>query len=106
MKSLNLALVFACEVALVTAVAWWGASAGGVVAGIVTGGALVVFWGAVMAPKARWRLPEPLRTAVALVLFALGTAAFVGVGETVVAIVFAAAAAGSTAAAQRWPEAG
>jgi hypothetical protein len=65
---------------------------------------VIVFWGAFVAPKASRRLPDPLRFACELVIFAAATAAFAAVGQPVVAIVFALAAAATAALVRRWPE--
>jgi hypothetical protein len=90
---------FACEIAAVVAVVWWGWPVLGILLGVV----VIAVWGAWVAPKAKRRLPDPLRLLVELVIFALATAAFAGVGQTVVAIVFAVAAAGTAGLSRRFP---
>jgi hypothetical protein len=45
-KAASLAVRFACEVAAVAGLVWWGWP----VAGIVAGAAVIVFWGAFVAP--------------------------------------------------------
>ena len=79
---------FACEIAAVAAVVWWGWP----VLGILLGVAVIAVWGAWIAPKAPRRLPDPMRILIELAIFALATVAFVEVGQTTMAIVFAVAA--------------
>jgi hypothetical protein len=98
-SGVNLAVRFACEVAAVAAV-WWGWP----ILGIVLGALVVVLWGAFVAPKAARRLRDPLRLACELVLFAAATAAYVAVGQTVVAVVFAVASLVTACLVRVWPE--
>jgi hypothetical protein len=90
---------FACEIAAVVAVVWWGWP----VLGIVLGIAVIAVWGAWVAPKAQRRLPDPLRLLVELVIFGLATVAFAAVGQTVVAVVFAVASVASAGLSRRVP---
>jgi hypothetical protein len=90
---------FACEIAAVVAVVWWGWP----VAGIIAGAVVILLWGAWVAPKSRRRLPDPARIVLELVIFGAATAAFVSVGQTVVAIVFAVAAVVSAGLSRRFP---
>jgi hypothetical protein len=90
---------FVCEIAAVVAFVWWGWP----VLGIVLGAIVIVVWGAFVAPKAARRLADPARGALELVIFGAATAAFVSVGQTVLAIVFAAAAAASAGLSRRVP---
>jgi hypothetical protein len=90
---------FACEIGAVVALVWWGWP----VLGIVAGALLIVVWGVLVAPKSRRRLRDPARIVLELVLFAAATAAFVSVGQTVLAIVFAVAAASTAALSRRFP---
>ena len=85
MTALALTLRFACEIALVVAVVWWGWP----VAGIVLGLGVIAVWGAFVAPKARRRLRDPLRLIVELALFACATAAYAAVAGAAVAAIFA-----------------
>ena len=100
MSVANLTIRFACEVAAVVAIVWWGWP----VAGILLGAAVIAFWGAFVGPKSPRRLRDPLRLACELVIFAAATAAFVAVGQTVVAVAFAAAAAVTASLVRVWPE--
>jgi hypothetical protein len=90
---------FACEIAAVVAVVWWGWP----VLGIVLGLAVIAAWGLWAAPKSARRLPDPARLLVELVIFALATVAFAEVGQTVLAIVFAVAAVVTAGLSRRFP---
>jgi hypothetical protein len=102
-SALNLTARFACEIAALVAVAWCGWEITPVL-GFVFPALVAGAWGAFIAPKARRRLPDPGRFALELVVFAAATAAFVSVGQTAVAIVFAAVALVTAALVRRWPE--
>jgi hypothetical protein len=90
---------FACEIAAVAALVWWGWPFLGILLGI----AVIAVWGAWVAPKARRRSPDPWRLAIELAIFALATLAFVEVGQTAVAIVFAVAAVVTAGLSRRFP---
>ena len=100
MSAVNLTVRFACEVALVVALVWWGWP----LLGIALGAAAIAVWAAWIAPKARRRLADPLRLGLELVLFAAATAAFWAVGQHTVAVVFAVLAVGTALLVRRWPE--
>jgi hypothetical protein len=51
-----------------------------------------VIWGAVVAPKARWRLPRPVRVVVELGLFGVGAGALAVARRPVLALVLGGAA--------------
>jgi Protein of unknown function (DUF2568) len=102
-KALNLAVRFACELAALVAVAWYGWRINPVL-GVAFPLALAAVWGMWIAPKAQRRLRDPARIALELVVFAAATAALVSVGQTLVAVVFAAAAVGTAALVRVWPE--
>jgi hypothetical protein len=103
LAGLNLTLRFACELAALAGVAWfgWGVSP---VLGAVFPLVVAVVWGLWIAPKARRRLPDPARFVVELVVFAVATAAFSSVGQPVVAAGFAVAAVVTAALVRVWPE--
>jgi hypothetical protein len=90
---------FACEIAAVVAVVWWGWP----VLGIVLGIAVILVWGAWVAPKAKRRLPDPLRLLVELGIFTLATVAFAEAGQTAVAVAFAAASVLTAGLSRRFP---
>jgi hypothetical protein len=90
---------FACEIAAVVAVVWWGWPVVGIIAGVV----VIALWGLWVAPKSTRRLPDPARIVLELVIFGAATAAFVSVGQPVVAIVFAVAAVVSAGLSRRFP---
>jgi hypothetical protein len=73
------------------------------VLGILLGIAVIAVWAAWVAPKAQRRLADPMRLIVELGIFALATVAFAEVGQIVLAIVFAVAAAVSAGLSRRVP---
>lgn len=97
MKSLALAVRFLCEIAAVVAIVWWG----WFWLGILEGAAVIVVWGIWVAPRARQRLPDPLRLAVELAIFTVATLGYAHVGEKVLALVFVCAAAATALASRR-----
>ena len=97
MKSLALAIRFLCEIAAVVAIVWWA----WFWLGVVEGAAVIVIWGAWVAPKARWRLADPLRLAVELAIFTVATLGYAHVGQRVLALVFVCAAAATAFASRR-----
>ncbi len=102
-KSANLGLRFACELAALVAVGWWGWIVSPVL--VVALPLLVaVVWGAFVAPRARRRLPDPGRFALEIVIFAAATACFLAVDQRLVAVVFAVVAAVTTLLVRKWPE--
>jgi hypothetical protein len=102
-QSANLALRFACEVAALVAVGWWGWTVVWPL-GVVLPLVVAAVWGAWIAPRARRRLPDPARLAVEAVIFAAATAAFVAVGQPVGAAVFAVVATVTALLVRKWPE--
>ena len=93
------AVRFGCEIAAVVAVVWWGWPWLGLLLGV----AVIAVWGAWVAPKAQRRLPDPYRLVLELAIFALATVAFVEVGQTTIAIVFAIAALITAGLSRRFP---
>jgi hypothetical protein len=100
MKNAVYAIRFLCEVAAVVAFVWHG----WIWQGIAIGCAVILFWGFFVAPKAPRRLRDPLRLVSELVIFLGATAAFVEVGQHVVALVFGVCAVCSAGLVRRWPE--
>jgi hypothetical protein len=90
---------FACEIAAVVAVVWWGWPVLGVLAGAV----VIALWGTWVAPKSKRRLSDPARIVLELVIFALAAAAFASVGQTLLAVVFAVAAVATAGLSRRFP---
>jgi hypothetical protein len=93
------AVRFACEIAAIVAVVWWGWP----VVGILVGLAVIAVWGVWVAPKAPRRLADPGRLVLELAIFALATVAYVGVGHVALAIVFAVAAVATAGLSRRFP---
>jgi hypothetical protein len=102
-KAANLTLRFACELAALVAVGWWGWTVSPVV-GIALPVVVAGVWGAWIAPKARRRLDDPLRLVIELVIFAAATASFIAVGQSILAVVFAVAATVTALLVRKWPE--
>jgi hypothetical protein len=97
-----LAVRFLSELALLGVLIWVGVEAGsGVPMKILLALALpalaATVWGAVIAPKARRRLPDPARLAVEVVLFVAAAAALAAAGHPVPATAFAVVAIATAA---------
>ena len=90
---------FACEIAAVVAVVWWGWP----VLGIVAGAVVIGLWAVWVAPKSNRRLSDPARIVLELVIFGAAAAAFASVGQTPLAIVFAVAAVVSAGLSRQFP---
>jgi quinol-cytochrome oxidoreductase complex cytochrome b subunit len=91
---LLLAVRFALEIAALVALGYWGFETGDGVLGVVLGvGAplvAAVAWGTFVSPKASVKLPEPLRLAVELLIFAAAAGALADAGRAELALSFAA----------------
>ena len=98
-----LAIRFACELAALAALGWWGARASGIVLAIALPVAAATLWGAVVAPRARHRLRDPLRFAAECIVWASAVLALVDGGQAVLAAGFGVVAIG-IAIASRWYE--
>ena len=109
----NEGLAFLLELAMLVALAWWGAETGGtriasVVLGVGAPVAAAVLWGLFAAPRARIRLPMAGLLAVKALVFAAATAAIhsrgrprLAIGFAIVALANAAIAAADRDAAMR-----
>ena len=105
MSAANLTVRFACELAVLAAVGWWGWQQSRVL-GFLLPVLVAIGWGVAIAPKARRRLRDPARFALELIVFAAATAALVSVGHAAAAAIFAVAAVLSGALVRVWPEPG
>jgi hypothetical protein len=96
LRGVTLTVRFLCELAMLAALAYWGFSVGdGVAAWLLGIGAPLLaagIWGALVAPKARWPLPLPLRVLVELLLFGVAAGALAVAGQPVLAVVLGVAA--------------
>jgi hypothetical protein len=90
---------FACEIADVLAVVWWGWPELGIVLGVL----FVAVWGLWVAPRSAWRLRDPIRLLIELAIFAFGAVAFAAVGQSIVALVFSLASAVTAGLSRRFP---
>jgi hypothetical protein len=102
LEGANLALRFALELAALAAVGWWGWDVGGPLLGVAAVAAVVVVWGAFVAPKRRFDLAAPIRLAIELAVWLAAGAALNGVGHTALAVAFVALAVVSGALNHRW----
>jgi hypothetical protein len=95
LKSINLALAFLLELAMLAAYAYWGFQTGTttilkVVLGIGIPLFVAVVWGFFMAPKAPKHLQGAAYLALKVVLFGLAIVALIVVGNRALGIVLAA----------------
>jgi hypothetical protein len=102
-----LTLRFATELAWLAVLAGAGldSGAGGavrVVLAIALPVLAVVIWGVAFAPRARWRLEDPVRLAAEIVLFAASAAGLALTGHPVPAAIFAVVAIGTAALLRRF----
>jgi hypothetical protein len=101
-RALNLALRFLLELCALAALAYGGWAAGGgwpveLGLAIALPLAAAVYWGALIAPRARWRLPDPWRAVAELVLWIPAAAALALAGHPLLAAVFAVVTAANLA---------
>jgi hypothetical protein len=105
-RSAVLALRFAVELATIAVLAWAGASAGGGLAvrialAIGLPVVLMVFWGQLMAPRARRRLADPGRLVAELIIFVAAAAGLAVSGHPLAAASYGIAAVGTAALSRR-----
>lgn len=94
-RTANLGLRFALELALLAGVAWWGWHVEGWLPAVALPIAFAAVWGTFLSPKARVPLARPPRLALELAVFALAALAWYGAGHGWVAVAFAGAVAAS-----------
>jgi Protein of unknown function (DUF2568) len=106
LRGLNLALRFGLELAALGIAAWWGATAG---SGIWAWGlaiaaplAVIVVWGAFIAPKRRIDLPHPARLAIELTVWVAAAAMLADTSHATLGITFLAIAVASGALNAIW----
>jgi uncharacterized protein DUF2568 len=99
-RSANLAIKFALELAALVAFAYWGTTLpGAAVSTIITISApfaMIVLWGLFAAPRSSRRLPRGTRIPFELTVFALAAGALLAAGEGALAAIFATTAVVST----------
>jgi len=93
---------FACELAALAVLAWWGYQEAGLALAIGLPLAAGVLWGAWVAPTARYRVTDPLRFAIEGVVWAGAIAAWIGVGRIAIAVAFGAIAIATAIGARRY----
>ncbi len=94
-KSINLALAFLLELAMLAAFAYWGFHTGGAVLEKILRGIgvpllVAVIWGLFMAPNSRRRLQGASYLAVKVILFGLAVLALIAAGQLLIGLVFGA----------------
>jgi hypothetical protein len=108
MRNANLILRFGLELAALASVAWWGAVTGeGVwpwVLGIAAPLAVILVWGAFVAPKRKFDLRLAARVAIEFLVWLAAAAALWEVGHEFLATAFLAVALVSGALNARWSQ--
>lgn len=85
-KWIDLAIIFALELCMLVALAYWGVKTGSGAFGKIAYGvgapvAIAVVWGVFAAPKAKAPLPVVARLAVKAIIFALAALALSAAGQ-------------------------
>jgi hypothetical protein len=93
-KSLNLALSFLLELAMLVAFGYWGFNTGDStllhwILGLGIPIVAIIIWSIFNAPMSKRRLPRIPRTILEVVMFSLGALALAAAGQTTWAIIFA-----------------
>jgi Protein of unknown function (DUF2568) len=100
LRGVTLTVRFLCELAMLAALAYWGFVVGDDVGAWVLGiGApllAAVVWGALVAPRARWRVSIPIRLVIELALFGAAVGALAVAGQPLTAVVLGVAAVASS----------
>ena len=102
MGMIVLTIRFACELAALAALGWYGYREAGIALAIVLPAAAGALWGAWVAPRAKHRLRDPLRFAVESIVWAGAIASLVGVGRVELAIGFGVLAFATALGARRY----
>ncbi len=94
-KSINLAVAFLLELAMLAAFAYWGFHTGGTVLEKILRGIgvpllVAVVWGMFMAPNSRRRLQGAAYLAVKVILFGLAVLALIVSGQLLIGLLFGA----------------
>jgi hypothetical protein len=106
-KAGNLALRFVLELCMLAALAYWGYRTGGGPLGrvaLAVGAPLLaaVAWGMFVAPRARFKVSEPVRLGVELAVFAAGVAGLAAAGRPALAWALAVAVAINSTLVRVW----
>lgn len=93
LHGINLAMTFFLELAMLIALGYWGWHTGDTVLSrialaVATPAAAVMLWGAMMSPKAKWRLKGGAYLALKTVLFGAAALALYAAGQPTLAIIF------------------
>jgi hypothetical protein len=96
LRGVHYAFTFLLELAMLAALAWGGYHLGrspfaAVALGIVLPGAVIVFWGLFLAPRAGRRLPPPWLQLLRLLCFEAAAALLFAAGAATAAVILALA---------------
>ena len=97
-----MALRFACELAALGALGWYGARVGGIAAGIALPLVAATLWGIAIAPRAKHRLRDPARFVAESVVWGGAIAALVLLGRVELAVGFGVLAFATALGARRY----
>jgi hypothetical protein len=108
-KSINLAARFALELCAIAAFAYWGYQIGdntatSIVFGVAAPIAMIVVWGAFVAPKARYSLPKAAKWMLGLGILLLAAIALADAGNTTLAVVLGVASTINAALMAVWDQ--
>jgi hypothetical protein len=108
LQSINFALTFLLELAMLAAYAYWGFQAGHItitkiLLGVGVPLLVAVVWGFLMAPRSSMRLRGAAYLALKIILFGLAIAALFVLGNRVLGIVFAVVFVINTVLLYVWP---
>jgi Protein of unknown function (DUF2568) len=92
-KAINLAVRFALELCAIAALAYWGFKTGdstvtSIVLGVAAPVTMVVVWGMLVAPKARFSVPKTAKWLLGLAILLVAAIALVDAGSSTLAVVF------------------
>jgi hypothetical protein len=106
-KVVNLVVRFGLELCALAALAYWGFKTGdstaiSIVLGIAAPLAMIVVWGAFVAPKARVSLPKPVKWILGLTILLLAAITLADAGSSTLAVVFGVASVINAALMAVW----
>lgn len=102
MAALVLTLRFACELAALGALGWWGRREGGIALAIVLPVLAATLWGVAIAPRAKRRLRDPWRFVAESIVWAGAIAALVLLDRVELAIGFGVIAFATAVGARKY----
>jgi hypothetical protein len=108
-KSINLVARFALELCAIAAFAYWGyqigeSTATSILYGVAAPVAMIVVWGAFVAPKARYSLPKTAKWILGLAILLLAAIALADAGSPPLAVVLGIASTINAALMAVWDQ--